>query len=44
MKFALILLPVLALAACAGAAEPPSCRGAVFPLNPSRVAAPEAAP
>lgn len=33
-----VWLAVLALAACAGVSEAPSCRGEVFPLNPSRMA------
>jgi hypothetical protein len=37
MKF-FCLLAVLALAACAGVADAPSCRGEIFPLNPSRMA------
>jgi hypothetical protein len=40
MKPALLLLPVLTLAACAGASETPSCRGEVFQLNPSRMVPP----
>jgi hypothetical protein len=36
-----LLLPVLVLAACAGTTEPPTCRGEVFPLNPTRMAPPE---
>jgi hypothetical protein len=35
-----LLLPVLVLAACAGTTEPPTCRGEVFPLNPTRMAPP----
>jgi hypothetical protein len=32
-----LLLFLLALAACAGTAEPPACRGEVFQLNPTRM-------
>lgn len=47
MKPALLLLPILALAACAGSTEPPACKGEVFQLNPTRMvppATPAAAP
>jgi hypothetical protein len=37
MKPVLLLLPVLVLAACAGTTEPPTCRGEVFQLNPTRM-------
>jgi hypothetical protein len=35
-----LLLSLLALAACAGASDPPACRGEVFQLNPTRMAPP----
>jgi hypothetical protein len=44
MKSVLILRPLLALATCAIPAKPPACHGAVFPLNPTRMAAPAAVP
>lgn len=37
-----LLLALLAQAACAGASEPPVCRGEVFQLNPSRMVSPVA--
>lgn len=40
MRPALLLLPLLALAACAGAFEAPACRGDVFQLNPTRMMPP----
>jgi hypothetical protein len=39
MKPVLLLL-LLALAACAGTTEPPACRGEVFQLNPTRMMPP----
>ncbi|SHK49420.1 hypothetical protein SAMN02745194_05031 [Roseomonas rosea] len=35
-----LLLSLLALAACAGASEPPACKGEVFQLNPTRMLPP----
>jgi hypothetical protein len=37
-----LLLSLLAQAACAGASEPPACRGEVFQLNPTRMVSPVA--
>ena len=36
----LVLLPLLALAACAGTNAAPACRGEVFQLNPTRMVPP----
>ena len=35
---ACVWLAILALAACAGVSDTPSCRGEVFPLNPTHMA------
>jgi hypothetical protein len=35
-----LLLSLLVLAACAGTTEPPTCRGEVFQLNPTRMIPP----
>jgi hypothetical protein len=40
MRPVLLLLPLLALAGCAGAFEAPACRGDVFQLNPTRMVPP----
>ena len=39
-----LLLSLLALAACAGASDPPACKGEVFQLNPTRMVPPATLP